>query len=79
MIAESYERIHRSNLIGMGIVPLQFLDGQTAASLGLTGKESYAINLGDNIQPRQTVSVIVSYFLDKCIDIVMSLRIVQGS
>ncbi|KAK2713767.1 cytoplasmic aconitate hydratase-like isoform X2 [Artemia franciscana] len=59
VIAESYERIHRSNLIGMGIVPLQFLDGQTAASLGLTGKESYAINLGDNIQPRQTVSVIV--------------------
>ena len=43
VIAESYERIHRSNLVGMGVVPLQFLDGQGAASLGLTGRESFAI------------------------------------
>jgi aconitate hydratase len=43
VIAESYERIHRSNLIGMGVVPLQYRDGETAASLGLTGKETYNI------------------------------------
>jgi aconitate hydratase len=43
VLAESYERIHRSNLIGMGVVPLQYRDGETAASLGLTGKETYSI------------------------------------
>ena len=43
VIAESYERIHRSNLIGMGVVPLQFRDGETAESLGLTGSETYDI------------------------------------
>ena len=43
VIAESYERIHRSNLVGMGILPLQFLTGDSAASLGLTGEETYAI------------------------------------
>lgn len=43
VIAESYERIHRSNLIGMGVLPLQFPDGQNAASLGLTGKEAFSI------------------------------------
>jgi aconitate hydratase len=43
VIAESFERIHRSNLIGMGVLPLQFKDGQNAQSLGLTGKETFAI------------------------------------
>jgi aconitate hydratase A / 2-methylisocitrate dehydratase len=43
VIAESYERIHRSNLIGMGIVPLQYPDGETAESLGLTGREVFAV------------------------------------
>jgi aconitate hydratase len=43
VLAESYERIHRSNLIGMGVVPLQYREGETAASLGLTGKETYSI------------------------------------
>jgi aconitate hydratase len=42
VIAESYERIHRSNLVGMGILPLQFLPSQNVASLGLTGEEVYA-------------------------------------
>jgi aconitate hydratase len=44
VIAESFERIHRSNLIGMGVLPLQFKDGETAASLGLTGTETFAIS-----------------------------------
>ena len=43
VIAESFERIHRSNLIGMGVLPLQFMDGETAASLGLDGTESFTI------------------------------------
>lgn len=41
VLAESFERIHRSNLVGMGVLPLEFVDGQNAASLGLTGRESY--------------------------------------
>ena len=41
VLTESFERIHRSNLIGMGVLPLQFVDGATAASLGLTGQESF--------------------------------------
>jgi aconitate hydratase len=43
VIAESYERIHRSNLIGMGVLPLQFAEGESAKSLGLTGLETYSI------------------------------------
>jgi aconitate hydratase len=43
VIAESYERIHRSNLVGMGLLPLQFADGESAASLGLTGEEEIAV------------------------------------
>ncbi|HXH80821.1 aconitate hydratase [Nocardioides sp.] len=60
VIAESYERIHRSNLIGMGVIPLQFPQGQTAESLGLTGEEEFAITgiteLNDGTTPR-TVKV----------------------
>src|SRR5260370_28598978 len=48
VIAESYERIHRSNLLMMGILPLQFLDGDTPASLGLTGREEFSITGVDN-------------------------------
>ena len=43
VIAESYERIHRSNLIGMGVLPLQYPEGETAESLGLTGEETFSI------------------------------------
>ena len=57
VIAESYERIHRSNLVGMGIVPLQYLEGQTAASLGLTGKEKFDIDLPAVLSPGLTVTV----------------------
>jgi aconitate hydratase len=58
VIVESFERIHRSNLVGMGILPLQFKEGQTAASLGLTGKEVIDIvGLDNNLKPRQDVTV----------------------
>ncbi len=60
VIAESYERIHRSNLIGMGVIPLQFPEGQNAESLGLTGEEEFSIagitELNDGTTPR-TVKV----------------------
>ena len=60
VIAESYERIHRSNLIGMGVLPLQFPDGETAETLGLTGEETFDITgvvaLNDGSTPR-TVKV----------------------
>ena len=49
VIAQSYERIHRSNLLGMGILPLQFEDGQNADSLGLTGQETFNFAIGDTI------------------------------
>ena len=58
VIAESYERIHRSNLVGMGIVPLQFLPGESASSLGLTGRETFDITgLADGLRPRMEVTV----------------------
>ena len=58
VIAASYERIHRSNLVGMGVLPLQFSDGQTWQSLGLTGEETYDIDgLDDSLQPRSQVTV----------------------
>ncbi len=58
VIAASYERIHRSNLVGMGILPLQFLEGGTWQALGLTGEEEYEIeDLGDSLEPRSMVLV----------------------
>ncbi|XP_076045941.1 cytoplasmic aconitate hydratase-like isoform X2 [Oratosquilla oratoria] len=60
VIAESYERIHRSNLVGMGIIPLQYLKGQTAESLSLTGKERFSIELPSQLQPGMIISVKVN-------------------
>ncbi|HEY5475089.1 MAG TPA: aconitate hydratase AcnA [Tepidiformaceae bacterium] len=58
VMAESYERIHRSNLVGMGILPLQFQPGQDRKSLGLTGRESYAVTgIASGLQPKSTVTV----------------------
>jgi aconitate hydratase len=57
VIAESFERIHRSNLVGMGVLPLVYKVGETRASLGLTGDETFEIVVGDNLQPRQDVTV----------------------
>ncbi len=57
VLAESFERIHRSNLVGMGVLPLQFKEGESYQSLGLNGRESYSILLDDNLRPRQEISV----------------------
>jgi aconitate hydratase len=58
VIAESFERIHRSNLVGMGILPLQFKIGETPETLGLDGSETYeTLDLSDDLRPRQDVTV----------------------
>lgn len=60
VIAESYERIHRSNLVMMGILPLEYMDGQSAESLGLTGAETIEVLLSNNIKPGDIAEVIAS-------------------
>ena len=57
VIAESFERIHRSNLVGMGVLPLVFRDGQDAASVGLQGDETFEIAVPANLEPRQSIEV----------------------
>ena len=59
VLAESYERIHRSNLVGMGVLPLQFLPGDSASSLGLTGRETYTIHgLAEDLSPHKRLTVV---------------------
>jgi aconitate hydratase len=60
VIVESFERIHRSNLVGMGVLPLQFVDGETRLSLGLTGDDSFTITGVAELKPRQSVTVNVT-------------------
>jgi aconitate hydratase len=58
VIAAGYERIHRSNLVGMGVLPLEFLAGETWQSLGLTGEERYdVLGLGENLRPGDVLTV----------------------
>jgi aconitate hydratase len=62
VLAESYERIHRSNLVGMGIMPLQYLPGQNAESLGLTGREEFSvIGLADGLAVKKHVTLRVTH------------------
>jgi aconitate hydratase len=61
VITSSFERIHRSNLVMMGVLPLVYTGGQTAESLGLDGTESYDIELTDELHPRQTVRVTATH------------------
>ncbi|CAO2580405.1 Cytoplasmic aconitate hydratase [Lemmus lemmus] len=60
VLAESYERIHRSNLVGMGVIPLEYLPGETADSLGLTGRERYTVDIPETLKPRMKVQIKVS-------------------
>src|SRR5581483_2962908 len=58
VIAESFERIHRSNLVNMGVLPLQFASGASGASLGLTGNERYELSgIADGLKPGATITV----------------------
>jgi aconitate hydratase len=74
VITESFERIHRSNLIGMGVLPLQFKDGQNAQSLGLDGRETFEI-VGLNRGAAKTVKVIAKTDAGKTIEFEARLRI----
>jgi aconitate hydratase len=59
VLAESFERIHRSNLVGMGVLPLEFLPGENPKSLGLTGLEIFDIeSLAKNFHPRKKLKII---------------------
>ncbi len=61
VLAESFERIHRSNLVGMGVLPLQFLPGESAASLGLDGSEGYSLEgLDRGLAPSAHLKLVVS-------------------
>ena len=60
VIVESFERIHRSNLVGMGVLPLQFMEGESRVTLGLTADDSFTITSVALLQPRQTVTVMVT-------------------
>ncbi|WP_261664011.1 aconitate hydratase AcnA [Deinococcus sp. Marseille-Q6407] len=60
VIAESYERIHRSNLVGMGVLPLQFINGESAENLGINGDETFTIKLPADLKPRQNVTLVVT-------------------
>jgi aconitate hydratase len=62
VIAESFERIHRSNLVGMGVLPLQFAPGDRAATLGLTGRETYSLEgIAAGLAPRQRLTVVARH------------------
>lgn len=58
VIATSFERIHRSNLVGMGVLPLIFKDGESHEALGLNGHESFSIPLSDEIKPLEWLTVV---------------------
>jgi aconitate hydratase len=76
VIARSFERIHRSNLVGMGVLPLQFKDDVTAATLGLDGTEIFDIcDLDGEIAPRQNVRLVVHRHDGMTEDVPLTLRI----
>ncbi|MFL6538571.1 MAG: aconitate hydratase [Chthoniobacterales bacterium] len=76
VVAASFERIHRSNLVGMGVLPLQFLDGTNAQSLGLDGTETFSITgLSGSIQPQQQVTLEITRKNGKRENVPVKLRI----
>jgi len=76
VVAASFERIHRSNLVGMGVLPLQFLDGVNAQTLKLDGSETYSVlGLGDGILPRQQVTLEITRKDGKIDEVPLILRI----
>lgn len=75
VIAESYERIHRSNLVGMGVLPLQFKEGDTPETLGLDGSEEFSIHIDDSLKARQDVKVTAKKESGEEIDFTVTCRI----
>ncbi|MEM6413485.1 MAG: aconitate hydratase AcnA [Pseudomonadota bacterium] len=75
VIAESFERIHRSNLVGMGVLPLQFTGSDSWANLGLTGSEHVTIHGVTNLEPRQNLTASITYTDGKTKDVTLLSRI----
>ena len=75
VIAESFERIHRSNLVGMGVLPLQFAGGESRTSLKLTGKERFDLSRTENLEPRAEVTLTVHYPNGESKDVPLLVRI----
>jgi len=76
VVARSYERIHRSNLIGMGVLPLEFRDGDSAQSLGLDGSEVVSLpGLNDDLQPRQSLTAVISRANGETQEISLKVRV----
>jgi aconitate hydratase len=75
VVAQSFERIHRSNLVGMGVLPLQFKDGDSAASLNLDGTEIFDLKGLENLQPRQDVALTIHSKSGETQEVPLTLRI----
>lgn len=77
VVVQSFERIHRSNLVGMGVLPLQFKDGESAASLGLDGTETFDLRgfQETEVRPRQDVTLTIKRANGESFDITLTLRI----
>ena len=75
VVAESFERIHRSNLIGMGVLPLQFKDGVSRDTLDLKGDETFDIKGLDNIDPRGSITMTIHYADSSTKDVDLLIRI----
>ena len=76
VVAQSFERIHRSNLVGMGVLPLQFKEGTTAATLGLDGSETYAVlGLGQALKPQQDLTLRITRRGGENLDVPVRCRI----
>ena len=75
VLATSFERIHRSNLVGMGVLPLQYAKGEDAETLGLDGSETFDIAIGDDLEPRQDVRVRATAADGRVVEFVATSRI----
>ncbi len=75
VIAQSYERIHRSNLVGMGVLPLQLMEGDSAQTLGLTGEESFDLLGLDNLQPQKNIMLVIHKSDGSCREVSLRCRI----
>jgi len=76
VVAQSFERIHRSNLVGMGVLPLQFKEGTNAATLGIDGSETYAVlGLGQALKPQQDLTLRITRKGGENLDVPVRCRI----
>ena len=79
VVAESYERIHRSNLVGMGVLPLQFPEGVSAKTLGLDGTETFDfLGISDDMAPMGTVTLVIHRAGGKTEQVILKNRIDTG-